>query len=180
MKNNNTNNTSNTKYCFTGEEKRVELPDGRNVVVKRIAALRTIKDNNNVVVARQKEKGGWIGSENNLSEFGGAWVSDNAIVCDEAIVYQDGQVSDNAIVFHYGAVSGKAKVSGEAMIYEKGILTGEAKMLDKSKLHGHAKIYGSAILKQNANVASFYDICGDQTISSNLLPESEDEAELGN
>ena len=44
------------------------------------------------------DKGGWIEKEENLSQYGYAWVSDNAMVCDNAWVYGDAWVCDNAVI----------------------------------------------------------------------------------
>lgn len=172
-------NSSNNKYKFLSEEKRVTLPDKRKIFVRRIQAIRNIEDKDGNIVAKKGEKGGFVQSQNNLSVFGGAWVKDEAVICDEAVVYQDGLAAERALVFHYGSVSGHAKVLGDSCLFEKGVISGMAQMKGKSKLHGHAKVYGSAVLDGEADVAAFYEICGDQKISENLSQNPEESIELG-
>ena len=56
------------------------------------------------------EIGGYVASENNLSQSGDAWVSGNARV------YGNAKVSGNAEVYGNAEVSGNAKVSGNAEV----------------------------------------------------------------
>ena len=57
------------------------------------------------------EVGGYIASEKNLSQYGDAWVSDNARV------YGNARVSDNARVYGDAWVSDNAWVCGNARVY---------------------------------------------------------------
>lgn len=77
----------NRKYEFTGEEK---LFYGRTL--KRIKAKISF---GNVV---RGEVGGWIEKEENLSEYGNAWVYGNAEVYGNAKVYGNAEVCGNAEV----------------------------------------------------------------------------------
>ena len=56
------------------------------------------------------DTGGWVESENNLSQEGDAWVYGDALVSGDAWVYGDAKVYGNAWV------SGDAKVSGNAEV----------------------------------------------------------------
>lgn len=44
------------------------------------------------------ELGGYVEKEENLSQYGNAWVCDNARVCGDALVYDNALVCDNARV----------------------------------------------------------------------------------
>ena len=70
----------------------------------------SLKDFSNV---KKGELGGWITREENVSQYGNAWVSDNA------------QVSGNACVSDNARVSGNAQVSGNARVY------GDARVVTK-------------------------------------------------
>ena len=70
--------------------------------------------------------GGYIEKEENLSQFGDAWVSGNAKVFGDAEVY------GNAEVFGNAEVSGNAKVSGDAWVY------------GNAEVSGNAWVYGNA------------------------------------
>lgn len=115
------------------------------------------------------ELGGWIESEENLSQADNAWVynnakvfdkariygdaavSDNATVCDNAIVYDNAEVSDYADVFENAIVFGHAKVYGFTRIFGNAIVLGNA------ILFGHAKVYGKATINGNAKVHDAVD-----------------------
>ena len=86
------------KYEFTGE-----TMEKFGVTLRRIRALKDVKQGNNVI-AIKGETGGWIAEEKNLSQDGNAWVSDDAWVDGDA------RVSGNAWVY------GDARVSGNAQI----------------------------------------------------------------
>lgn len=58
--------------------------------------------------------GGWIEKEENLSQYGNAWVYGNAVVSGNARVY------GNAWVYGNAEVSGNARVSGNAEVCKIG------------------------------------------------------------
>lgn len=60
------------------------------------------------------EKGGFIEKEDNLSQYGNAWVSGNAWVHGNAKVYGNAKVSGNAKVHGNAWVYGDAEVYGDA------------------------------------------------------------------
>ena len=60
------------KYEFTGE-----TIEKFGVTLRRIRALKDVKQGNNVI-AIKGETGGWIAEEKNLSQDGNAWVSGDA------------------------------------------------------------------------------------------------------
>lgn len=73
------------KYKLTGETKEVD-----GTTLYRIEALVSFR------YAKAGEKGGWIESEDNLSQEGDAWVSDDAQIFGEAQVSGDSRVSSGA------------------------------------------------------------------------------------
>ena len=97
------------------------------------------------------ELGGYIQSEQCLSQSGNAWVSGNAQVYGNAHVSGDAQVSGNALVF------GNAKVLGDAWVY------GNARVLDNAQVYGNAQVSGDAFVYGNALVF------GDAQVSGNAL-----------
>ena len=60
------------------------------------------------------DKGGWIESEANLSQYGDAWVCGDARVYDDAKVYGNAKVCDSAEVYGNAEVCGDAKVCDNA------------------------------------------------------------------
>lgn len=62
------------------------------------------------------EKGGWIEKEENLSQYGNAWVFGNAEVYDNACVRGNVEVRGNACVRGNAEISGNIEMSGDAEI----------------------------------------------------------------
>lgn len=85
----------------------------------RIRALRDIRKG-----ARAGAWGGFIQSENNLSQEGDCWVFDNSIVAENAMV------SENAIVRNGSFVCGSAVISGKAEINSLSIVRDRATVID--------------------------------------------------
>ena len=74
--------------------------------------------------------GGYIQSEQCLSQSGNAWVSGNALVYGNARVSDDAQVYVNARVYDNARVSDDAQVYGNAWVY------------GNAKVSGNARVYG--------------------------------------
>ena len=85
-------------------EKKYELIPSDKEGLYRIKAL---KDFGNV---KKSDIGGYVESENNLSQLGDCWIYDNAVVVGNAKVCDNAEVSGNARIW------GNAEVSGDAII----------------------------------------------------------------
>ena len=127
------------KYKFT-EETRIY--NGR--LLHRIVALR---DFSNVIAGT---KGGWIEKEDNLSHEGDCWVSDEAIVCDKACVFDNAKVAGDAIVEKCGHVSGGASVSVNARITDYADIYGYARVFGAALVGERAYIYGNSMIGMDA------------------------------
>lgn len=119
------------KYKLTDE-----TTDFLGRTLHRIQAL---KDFGNV---KAGDLGGFVESEDNLSQDGDAWIYDNA------------KVYGNANVFDKAMIRGRAQISGNAKIY------GEAKVFDNAKVYGNASIFGEAAIYNNARVGEIASIYG--------------------
>jgi hypothetical protein len=126
------------KYEFTGEVKVV-----LGITLKQIRRL------------SDKEFGGWIEEEKNLSQSGNAWVYGNAQVYGDAWVYGNAQVSGNAQVY------GDARVYGDAWVYGNAQVYGDARVYGDAWVYGNAQVYGDARVSGNAWVY------GDARVSGN-------------
>ena len=127
--------------------------------LRRIEALKDFAD------VKKGDKGGYIETEDNLSQEGNCWVYGNAKVLDLSRVYE------NAIIKGQATIYGSAEVGGNVVI------TDNAKIYDNAIIHGYSKVYDKAMVRYNANVkdnANVHDsvdvhdavICGDADISS--------------
>ena len=79
-----------------------------NIFGKKLFRIRALVEFGNV---KAGESGGYIEKEENLSQYGSAWVYGNARVYGDAQVYGDAWVYGNA------RVCGDAQVRGDARVY---------------------------------------------------------------
>ena len=62
--------------------------------------------------------GGYVQSENNLSQEGECWIYDQAICCEEATVEEEAGLFDGSIA------CGAALLTGDAVMYERAMADG--------------------------------------------------------
>ena len=101
----------------------------------KLYRIEALKDFGNV---KKGDKGGYVEKEDNLSQEGDCWISDNAYVYGDAYVYDNAQVYDYARVYDNAIVSGNAIVSDNAKVY------GDAKVSDYTYVYGGAEIKNSS------------------------------------
>ena len=82
------------------------------------------------------ELGGYIQSEQCLSQSDNAWVYGNARVYGNAQVYGNALVSGDALVYGDALVSGNARVSGNAWVFN------DAQVYGNARVSGNARVYG--------------------------------------
>ena len=121
--------------------------DGRKLY--RIKALKDFRD------VRKGTVGGYIESEQNLSQEGDAWVCGNAQVSGDALVY------GNARVYGYARVSGDARVCGNAQV------SGDARVLGNARVCSDAWVSGDALVSGNARVSGDAQVSGNAWVSGN-------------
>ena len=137
------------KYELTGETKTLS----GGTVVHRIRAVRDIELMDGTAV-RAGGLGGWVATEENLSQEGSAWVGDEAVVYEKARVCENAWVYDHARIYGSAVVSGKAAVFGKAEVYDEAwvhdeawvgggaAVCGEAEVCGKARILGDALVYG--------------------------------------
>ena len=175
----------NKKFRLDETDRKIEY--GRTFY--RIVALKDFAD------VKAGDKGGYVESEDNLSQDGNSWVYDNAIVWDKAFLFGDAKVSgfsqvygnakvgDRARVEDFVRISGSAsvldsalinkgvhiynysQVSGNAIVTDRVRLFDNAQVRDNAEIHGDAKIYDNAIVKNFAGVFGDARVFGDAEIS---------------
>ena len=163
------------KYILTDRTKEV---DGHT-----LHRIQAIKDFGNV---HNGDIGGWIESEDNLSQGGKCWVWDDAMVYDDAKVYGNAIIYESAKVWNHAKISGNSKVHGCAEIYGKAIVRGnvdiyngvkvydDARILDNAKIYGNAMVYGDSEIYGNAEVlgnakVSDAHICDEACVYNNAV-----------
>ena len=131
--------------------------------IEGLFRIKALKDFNDV---KKGDIGGYIQSENNLSQLDDCWIYDNAIVRDNAKVCHNAQIYDEVIVMGNAEVCDNVQiydnafVSGNAQIYDNAIVMGKAIVCDNARVRNNAQVCDNAIVRGNAI------ICGDAIISS--------------
>ena len=144
--------------------------------------LHRIKALKDFGLVKAGELGGWIESEENLSQADNAWVynnakvfnkarvygdaavSDDARVCDYAVVFDNARVCDDAEVFDNARVCDNAEVSDYVEVFENAIVLGHAKVCGFTRIFGNAIVLGNAILFGHAKVYGKATINGDAKV----------------
>lgn len=93
--------------------------------------IRALKDFGDV---KAGDLGGYIESERNLSQEGNCWVSDEAKVYDNALVFGKTEVYDNAQIYGYAQVYGNAKV------FEYTGISDDTKIIDNTIIENSKEI----------------------------------------
>lgn len=78
------------------------------------------------------ELGGWIESEENLSQAGNAWVFDSAKVFGVARVIDYAEVYSNALVCDNAMACGFAKIFDNAEVFGNAVISGNAKVCNNA------------------------------------------------
>lgn len=150
--------------------KKYEIVKSENIVhngrtLYRIRALKSFWTAPMTRV-RKGDLGGYVESENNLSQEGYCWIHynakvyDNAKVLDDAVIYKHAEIFGNAVIRKNARVDddaqicGDAKVSDNAKVYENAVISGEAQIYNNAQIHGFAVVCGKAKIR---NYAQIYD-----------------------
>jgi len=116
------------------------------------------------------DKGGFVESERNLDQSqGNAWVSNDAKVYDNAVV------RENAIIFDKGEVLGDSKVYGNAVIFDNARIKDNSRVFDNATVEDEALIYGNVVIREysivtdQAAIRGYSDVHGDALVGGNTL-----------
>lgn len=131
------------KYCFTGETKSYQ-----HRTLYRIQACRAFG------TVKAGEVGGWIEKQENLSHEDTCWVSDEAIVCDDAWVHGHAQIQKRA------KVRDQAEVYGYVVVSDFTIVSEHARLKQRAEVFDHAKVKGYAVISDFARIQDYAEISG--------------------
>ena len=118
------------------------------------------------------DKGGFVESEDNLSQSNDCWVY------DDAKVFSNAMVSDDALVFGNAQVYDKARVFGEAFVFNDAVVCGDAEVWgnaevwDNARVYGNARVWGNASIYGNAKVCGYAGVYGDARVYGDAKVES--------
>lgn len=151
------------KYCLL-ESDSITIDDypykGRKTTLYRIKALKNFdlsfviyKEGSFVrKTVLDGELGGYVESEDNLSQEGSAWIFDDARVYGKARVGGNALVFDRAKVFDDASVRGDAHVYGNAQVYQEAEAFSNARVYDYARIRGRSKVYDQAEVYGNAQI----------------------------
>ena len=106
--------------------------------IKTLYRIRALKDFSDVKVG---DLGGWVQSEDNLSQKGECWIYDEAKCMDNARMYDNSKMFDNTEMFDDSAMYEYSVMNGYSIIF------GNSEMYGDSEMHDHSRMYGDSILK---------------------------------
>lgn len=121
---------------------------------RKLYRIEALKDFSNV---KKGDKGGFVGSEDNLSQENNCWIYDDAKVFGNAIVGENACIKDNARVFENAIVNGNAMISGDAKIYGDALIYENAIVYENAKVYEFAIVDGNAMISGDATVVSDSD-----------------------
>ena len=101
----------------------IKIEDGKNIGLFRVKALKDFAG------IKMGTVGGYVESEDNLSQEGECWVA------------------DDAIVFGNARVRGVARVYGDAGVYGDACVRGGALVFGDARVYGEARVRGDAIVR---------------------------------
>lgn len=146
-------------------EKKYELTD-ESITIKestlyRIKALKDFSD------VKKGDLGGFIESEDNLSQLGDCWVYNDAKVYNSAIVYENARIEGLAEVYGNARVSDSSKVHDNAKVFDNATISDNAKICDNAKIYGNACISDYTYISGNAEIYDHAIIHGMSIIGDN-------------
>ena len=115
--------------------------------------------------------GGYVQTEDNLSQDGTCWIYDQAICCEEAVVEDDGRMFDGAVA------RGSALISGDARMFERAVAEGNSSFFS-GELKEDARLSGNAVVNRSDNGLSpligrksnvYGSVCGWVVVNDNIF-----------
>ncbi|MGL5700048.1 MAG: YdcK family protein [Kluyvera sp.] len=125
-----------------------------SIVVRQIIALRDFAD------VSAGAFGGWVDTENTLSQEGDCWIYDQ-----NSLVYAGAQISGNARLTRTCEVSQGAQISGHAWV-DAGRISQHARISDQacvhdSQIHGSCHIFGDAQIDEQCQIVGAKGLTAD-------------------
>ncbi len=152
------------KYKLTNETILVN-----GITLYRIEALKYFSD------VKEGDKGGFVESEYNLSQYDDCWIYNDAMVYDNAKVYDNARIFNNARIFMNANVYDNASVFGDAKLYgysricDSAMVGGNTDVYDNAMVYDKAKVYGNAQIFGNAKLYDYAIVCGNSKVFGDAL-----------
>ena len=128
------------KYELIKESKTIF----EGIEIYRIRALKDFSD------IKAGDIGGWVCSEDNLSQNGNCWIYDNAKCLDDARVYYNAKMYDNAIMYDDAIMYDNSRMFNNTIMYNNSRIFNNAKMYDNAMMYNKTRMFSNAIMGDNA------------------------------
>ena len=141
------------------EQKKYEITDiahPSNPKWHRIRALEYIGED-----VEPGDLGGFVESEDNLSQEGACWIFNDAIACESARVSGNAALKDQAVARGTALVSNNAEVGGKAIVQDYAIVL-------EGYVSGNTHICGNAKLIKELNSEGVPEVSGDAFVYGTL------------
>lgn len=102
---------------------------------------------------RQGDLGGFVQSQDNLSQEESCWIFHNAIVAEEAVVAGNAQIHDTAVIRGNALVSGSAVIRNHSLVEDHAIITAGV-VEAESRISGEAWITESQWTKEAPRICN--------------------------
>lgn len=151
--------------------KKYKIVKSKSIVYngRTLYRIRALRDFNTVTgeTVFKGDLGGFIETENNLSQEGYCWIFNNAKVYDDARVSEDAKICGGAEIFDSAEVFCNAEISGKTQIFYGAHVCGNAKVYDEAEVCGDAYIGGEVQIYGNAKICDKARIFGKAAIFEN-------------
>lgn len=122
---------------------------------KPMYRIRALKDFSDV---KKGQFGGYVESEENLSQSGNCWIYDDSIVCKGARVIDNAIVKDSSTVTNYSEISDDAIIEKGSRIDESSVVCDQSRVIDSLVTEASAIIYKS-VVDEDSMVTHSSTIC---------------------
>lgn len=148
-------------------DKKYELSEeavqaGKSGMLYRVRALKDFSD------VKAGDLGGFVSSENNLSQEGECWLYDDAVACWNVVVCDDAVMRDRSM-----AIGDKVVISGHSVVADNARVFAAAQISGTASVYGNSHIWGRARVKDNAIILNV-DMDDDTVIDKNAQVSNTD------
>ena len=152
------------------EQKKYEITDIAHPKYPWLHRIRALIPVNEQVSAG--DLGGYVQSEDNLSQKDSCWIHDHAICCEDAVVHKDGRIFDGAVA------RDSAVVGGDARMFDRACADGNC-CIRSGEIKDDARVAGTAIVASDTGELSpliagnsriYGNVCGWYVVKDVVLP----------
>ena len=137
--------------------------DAKTIANREVVRIKALISFGNV---KSGDLGGFIESEENLSQNGNAWVDANAHVYGDACVFDNARVYGNACVFDRAHVYGNACVFGDTRVFDNARAFGDARVFENAQLFDYARVFDNAQVFGGARAFGDARVYGNARVNS--------------